>query len=514
MQFKKHSISPEQGYARSYNQGSVGKICVFRHDNENDYYFSPTAQKGYLLKNCIKFEGGFNQFAFNGQHSILIFVSKSSIYNGKFLEGFEEYVEKFEYVRDPEALKIIEAIEHILGADENEHRSKLVSLLRKGIVIHHGSVPLDVRFLLEDFIRGRFATVCFATSTLAQGVNMPFDVVWLRSNRFIGGDAEEKALALKNLVGRAGRLSEGRKFDYGYVFTDNPQLYIERVNGTFTLSEISVIDQDFEADTWDTKELRESIRKGNFDDDLNVPMVRAQRLSTEKIQDACKIILDLLYSGGTIRENLTGTGNKPVRESIREKLRLIFRTSINRELYDGETSIFNTAIMIFFLAIGGRTFKEIAGIRFSEISRRDVGHTGEAAFAQGADRIPNSALVSAYPLFKKIAAKDVSYDSVVFDTYDYMDQVISFSLSDVFSAAFKIYRKQSGDSRANKMLELLRFGTNNVVHVLLMRYGFSPETISDITPYIQFVNEDQIVFLNEIYSAPLHVRNMVDWYLP
>ncbi|QAU33755.1 DEAD/DEAH box helicase [Janthinobacterium sp. 17J80-10] len=513
-QFKKHNIDSERAYAHSYSQGAVGKICIYRHKNDKDYYFTSTDEKGYLLKKCIEFGGGFNQFAFNGNHSILIFVSKASIYSGKFLESFEEYIDRFEYVTDVKALEIIAAVEHILGADENEHRSKLVSLLRKGVVIHHGSVPLDVRFLLEDFIRSGFAKVCFATSTLAQGVNMPFDIVWLESNRIIGRDEQERALAFKNLVGRAGRLSAERKFDYGYVFTDNPQLYIRRVNEPFALSEVSVIDQDFETDAWETKELRESIRQGSFDDDLNVPIPRAQRLSDQKIQDACKAILDLLYAGGSIRENISGEVNKAVRETIREKLRLIFVTSVNRELYKGESSVFNTAVMIFMLAIGGRTFREIAGIRYSEISKRDTGHIGEATFSQCAEQIPNSSLVSAFPLFKNTAAKDVSYDSVVFDTYDYMDQVIAFSLSDVFSAAFKIYRKQTDDSRAEKMLELLRFGTNNVVHVLLMRYGFSPETISEITPYIQFVNEDQIIFSDNIYSAPQQVRNMVEWYLP
>lgn len=514
-QFKKHGISLEQGYARSYNQGSVGKISVYRHTNGKDYYFSPSHEKGYLLTECVEFEGRFHDFAFNGQHSILIFVSKASIYNGKFLAEFVEYIDKFSAVTAPSALKIIEAIENIIGADELEHRSNLVFLLKKGVVIHHGSVPLDVRFLLEDFIRGGFARVCFATSTLAQGVNMPFDIVWLQSNRIVGGDDEEKALSFKNLVGRAGRLSDFPKFDYGYVFTENPKLYISRITGTYTLSEVSVIDQNFEADTSDTKELKESIRQGTFDDDLNLPIPKAQRLAAPSIQESCRVILNLIYSGGTIRENISGDQHKSTRETIRSHFRRIFVTSINRELFAGEESVFNTAIFIFLLAIGGRTFKEIAGIRFSSISRRDFGRAGKADFTQSAEPLPNSNLVKAFPLFKNgTTAQEVSYDPVVFDTYDYMDQVISFSLSDVFLAAFKIYKKNSSDSIADKMIELLRFGTNDVMHVLLMRYGFSPEIISEITRYIQFVNEEQISFKDEIYSAPQHVRKLVEWYLP
>lgn len=64
------------------------------------------------------------------------------------------------------------------------------------------------------------------------------------------------------------------------------------------------------------------------------------------------------------------------------------------------------------------------------------------------------------------------------------------------------------------MIELLRFGTNDVMHVLLMRYGFSPETISEIINYIQFINEDEIIFKNEIYFAPTEIIKQVEWYLP
>ncbi len=40
-QFVKHGIDTEESFAKSYNQGAVGKISVFRHQISNDYYFSP-----------------------------------------------------------------------------------------------------------------------------------------------------------------------------------------------------------------------------------------------------------------------------------------------------------------------------------------------------------------------------------------------------------------------------------------------------------------------------------------
>jgi hypothetical protein len=39
-------------------------------------------------------------------------------------------------------------------------------MMKKGIVILHGSIPLRARFLIEQFINEGYAKICFATSTL------------------------------------------------------------------------------------------------------------------------------------------------------------------------------------------------------------------------------------------------------------------------------------------------------------------------------------------------------------
>jgi helicase len=513
-QLKKHQISEDQSYARSYTHGTVGKIAIYQHKNGRDLYFSPFVEKGHLLTNCVEFEGGFANFAFNGNHSILIFVSKASIYDGKFLMPFQSYVDNFPAVDDADALEIIRAVEHALGADQSDHRSKLVALLKKGVVIHHGSVPLEVRFLVEDFIRKKFARICFATNTLAQGVNMPFDIVWLHNMRVNGDESDDKSLSFKNLTGRAGRLSQDHKFDYGYVFTKNPELYTDRVNDTYHLSETSVIDLEHDGEADDVRELIDSIRDGSFDDQFNLPKSRIDRLARKNVLEACGRVLDLIYAKKTIRESIEGDSLRSIRETIKNDLKTVFEEAINRKLLPGEESVFRQGITIFLLAIGGRTFREIAGIRYSLISRRNEGRKGTAEFSQPAESLPNSKLKNKYSLFADVLARDVSYDAVVFDTYDYMDKVVSFSLSDVFIAAFKIYGETTMDQRAEKMLELLRFGTNNVDHILLMRYGFPPESVGEIVPYIQFVSENEIQFLSTIDFAPRHIREMAEWYLP
>ncbi|MDQ3623321.1 MAG: DEAD/DEAH box helicase, partial [Verrucomicrobiota bacterium] len=64
------------------------------------------------------------------------------------------------------------ACEDYCGSDSNE-----LFLLRRGIAVHHGQLPMRVRRLMTDVIRAGATPVALATSTLTEGVNLPFDVV-------------------------------------------------------------------------------------------------------------------------------------------------------------------------------------------------------------------------------------------------------------------------------------------------------------------------------------------------
>ncbi|WP_138438961.1 DEAD/DEAH box helicase [Marinobacter alexandrii] len=514
-QLKKHGFSEKEGYAKSYTHGTVGKIFIYEHKNNNYYHFSPFLEKGHQIRNCVEFEQDFSEFAFDGSHSVLVYVSKSSIYNGKYIRPFRKFIDRYERIDYGESERIISTIEHLLGADKDEHKSDLVELLRKGIVIHHGSVPLEVRFLVEDLIRKGYAKICFATSTLAQGVNMPFDIVWLDNMRILGDNDQGRSLSFKNLIGRAGRLSNEPKFDYGYVFTKNPKLLSQRVKDKFFLDEMSVIDNTETVQDPDSSELLESIRDGSYDDEKQAPITKIERLGRLEIIECCESILNIVYSGNSIKSALYGSDNHSNRESLKIYFRLVYEASIDRPLYDGELAVFRQAISIFILFIQGRSFREIVGIRYSYISRKDEGRRGYAAFSQPAARLPKSTLVKSYSIFdEKTLAKNVSYDAIVFDTYDYLDQVISFSLTESFIAAFKVYKDHVSDKRADKIIELLKFGTNDVVQTLLMRYGFPPEEVSELSNYIAFINEDIISFSSDIANAPKYLQELVEWYLP
>lgn len=513
-QFTKHQLSTEYSYGRSYLHGSVGKLCIFKTGNKY-YYFSPYIDNGHLLRNCIEFDGDFRDFALNGQHSVLVYVSKQSIYDGSFKDEFEDYISNLPEVTNEGALEIIENISYIVGADKPEHASSLVNLLKKGVVIHHGSIPLEVRFLIEDFIRNKHSLLCFATSTLAQGINMPFDIVWLENNR-LEGNPSERALAFKNLIGRAGRLTSDEIFDYGYVYTKNPKLFAERIKTPFKLAEQSIIENPLVQYENEEKELIEAIQNNTFDDEKNIPLSKVERLSYSSVLVAAGQFLDIFYRyPDDLKRSIGGALNRTNRDTAKNLLKTIYEASLGRTLHDGEKSVFNQALDIFFHAAQGRSFSEIVGIRYSYITNRDEPNNPYAKFSQPAKKLPDSNLLNIYGLFPvETLNEKVSYDSIIYDTYDYMDQVISFSLSDTLIAAFEIYYEQSNDERANRIIELFRYNTNNRQYILLLRYGFPPEMVKEIAPYVQTISENEITFLPTIATAPRIIQNIVEWYLP
>ena len=63
------------------------------------------------------------------------------------------------------------------------------------------------------------------------------------------------------------------------------------------------------------------------------------------------------------------------------------------------------------------------------------------------------------------------------------------------------------------MVNLLRFGTNDNIETLLLRYGFPGSVIKDVMPYVSFIDEYNINF-KDITGAPEHVLKAIEWYLP
>ena len=102
-----------------------------------------------------------------------------------------------------EAAKEVERTDAVLAP----HAATLASLLRSGVAYHHGGLPRRYRSIVEGAAKDGKIAVVVATSTLDQGVNMPFQTVVFYNplSKVTGGTAYLDAAKYRNAAGRAGR---------------------------------------------------------------------------------------------------------------------------------------------------------------------------------------------------------------------------------------------------------------------------------------------------------------------
>ena len=448
---------------------------------------------------------------------------------------FNNYISLCNLITDPAAIEIVEEIEELIGA--RNKKSELVDLMKRGVVIHHGSIPIVVRFLIEKFTNAGFAKICFATSTLAQGVNMPFDIVWVENARFEGSQ-EDKTLGLKNLIGRAGRSTNIKNnFDYGYVIVKNVKKFVERFNGSSQLSNTSLLEEEPDNIPEDLSEFINAVKNDDIDDNYNLPNCKASRLKSPEADQLIVDALDFLFTGDQIMDGNAYRELSSARKAILKKtLAGIFELSLGRKIYTGEKTVLSASITILLWQIQGKTFKELLGLRYRYLSNQQEQRNlrrkfrlGEITLAECESAIdnipitysaiphslPNSTLRSTLPSrFKRMRMKDFNYDLVVYDTYDFLDKVISFSLSDIFVAAFDQFYIRTNDFRAKNMVNYFRYGTNDNEEIWLMRYGFSIEEAELIKPYVATIDENEILFSTSLHEPQNEsIKKMVERYL-
>ena len=94
--------------------------------------------------------------------------------------------------------------------------------LERGVAYHNSSLPYDVRAGVERALEGRDLKVVAATTTLAEGVDLPFRVTILVDWLMFDGEqsAPMESLLFKNIAGRCGRAGQFTEGDT--VIFDNP----------------------------------------------------------------------------------------------------------------------------------------------------------------------------------------------------------------------------------------------------------------------------------------------------
>ena len=85
----------------------------------------------------------------------------------------------------------------------------LTTMVGKGVAYHHAALPVDIQAEVEEAVRAGKVCILIATSTLSEGVNLPFKTVIVGRRGYTSATGETVELvdapSLLNAVGRAGR---------------------------------------------------------------------------------------------------------------------------------------------------------------------------------------------------------------------------------------------------------------------------------------------------------------------
>ncbi len=519
-QIKKNHFDEDTSKAFRYEQKNVGQLFMCM-DEGRFYHFG--VEKDLMGKTKVLYEGDPIETAIHNGKSIFIlfYVSKSSILNKSFLNKFEKYINLCVDLNTEDVNIYIDNLKRYTGGNTIENQnyySQMLSLLKRGIVIHHGSLPLQTRIIIENFTKSGFCHLCFATSTLEQGINMPFDIVFLDKLE------RSKPLSVKNLIGRAGRSTTDLDFDFGYVIINSSNkmskfrsimLQDETLEDVSALETETIHDDDYNA-------FKDAILNDTFSDDYNLTESELQKLESNEVHDIVKKLLDFVFPNDTLIKINEINNDLKCNLDLYKYFIELYEMYLDRSLIDAERDVLSTAIKIMLWRVYGKTFKNICWYRYSyasktqerELRERQGRNTNDifANYFVSYNDIPDKAL-KRYSLFKNTLAQDVDYDTIVYDTYDYLDKLIGFKLSDIYYAALEKYYLSNRDERALKLAKYIKYGTDNERHIWMLRYGMSYEDIEVLGEHIEDIDETQIIFKPSINNVPEEDRAVINRFI-
>jgi len=502
-QFTKNAFEQnEQAKAISYGQRNVGQYFLARDNDGSFVHFG--IDRNVMGIRCQSYNGDPIRKIIESNGSVLFYVSKQKILDNRVLHEFRDYIDLCPKLDEAVVRDYIEPLMEYLGGNPSRrarYYSSFLSLLEHGIVIHHGSLPMKARVIVESFTNAGLCRICFATSTLEQGINMPFDAVFLDTL------PASKPLEVRNLIGRAGRSTTEKKLDYGCVIINRSSIssFRDILSEHLTLNGESVLDQPIEANDKD-KDFKESILDGTFNDEYNLTPRELHNLTEQDAENAISTILDNLFENNNV---ITATSRYDANgrrwSRLISAVYIFYSAYLQRELSSGEKNTLNTAFKILIWRINELTFKGICQRRFSYVARTKERYlsnwsTLPAHPTQKYNDLPDESL-RFIPLFSpETLAKDVDYDTLIYDTYDYIDKLIGFRLTDIFYAAFEKYYQKTNDERAKRAALLTKFGTDNPKYIMMIRYGLPFEDVLSLEGYVERINEQEVVVTEEYHG--------------
>lgn len=248
------------------------------------------------------------------------------------------------------------------------------------------------------------------------------------------------------------------------------------------------------------EEYKEAIKTGEFSDEYNLTNKDLEKLKSDSVTTVVPTLLD---DAGFVLPNA-------VAKEVYEDFQCLYKQYLGRELTAAEKFVFDSAIKIMIWKVHGKTFSKICQERYAYVSnvaqRRLLSRTDQqdradsltVRYIAGYSDIPDKELRT-FPLFPaETKGKDVDYDRIVYDTYDFLDKLIGFKLSDLFYAVFHQYYLAYQDDRAERLAKYIKYGTEDSTEIWMLRYGFSFEEIEWLKPCVESIDQTEIKFNEKI----------------
>lgn len=205
--------------------GLFGLLQTWSTTNREDYSLLPllpdpqllstsTGRRWYLTPNGNQVSGAIAAASVSAGMKTLVFV-QTTVFCESCVNNFPERLSARPVtLNEEEAAWRALAVEEMGGAQYCYIQLDTDGLLKTGAASHHSLLLREERDLHESLFKRRDGIdVLFATSTLAQGMNLPSEVVIISGDsRFDPGADKMKKLEaheLLNAAGRAGRAGEG-----------------------------------------------------------------------------------------------------------------------------------------------------------------------------------------------------------------------------------------------------------------------------------------------------------------
>ncbi|PGQ49756.1 DEAD/DEAH box helicase [Bacillus thuringiensis] len=497
----------KEGYNAFFAQSQIRYLIGKRKIDVNIFDFPRYHHKIHNTLDKVqnlKYENfimGVAQKLKNMGGSLIFFHTREDCEN--FVRNYTPYFpEKLQLRHEVEYL--IEYIEKRLGKNH-----LLVLGLEKGIVYHHGSLPIDVREALEDYYAKGFIQIMVCTTTLVEGVNFPIQ------NFIHTGKKYKKQRTLspgdfKNIVGRAGRAYQSTFGQIIYIdfygnIIDEHLKYETYINNV----ESSILADEELFDSIEEMESLENEQRENYIIKLTERnFVKSLLLYYNSLSDEADDVDALLEN--TLFSRQLGSGKFDKLCSLSRKVYSFYDTRTDEELIkiqESGLSFTSFRVLIDIAEEAIKKYKMIGTLQslkdfLTEESYRKILSLPESSKFKIKKSISNSRIIEIddYNFLidwveSELSLQELSskYFSSVDPEYqmsrivEYVKDMFEYKLPWIFGNLSSLILEQLGDVKYLAYIPMfVKFGINRSVDADLFKLGFnSRETVKDLSVYIQ-----------------------------